>query len=155
LIDARIGGDVYSGTDSSLDANGSSKRTLKYREDGVVVDGVVEVSEGVYEQNEERVRADQYWGRMASVASEYVYDQTNIRLREASLSWNVPDRILGEGFIQSASLGLVGRNLFFLYKEMDNFDPELSYSTSTFSQGLLFNPLPSSRSLGFNLNVKF
>lgn len=155
LIDGRIGGEVYSGTDSSLDANGSSSRTLKYREDGVVVDGVVEVEEGVYEANEEHVRVDQYWGRVSGIASNYVYDQTNIRLREASLNWNIPDRILGEGFIQSASVGLVGRNILFIYKEMENFDPELSYSTSTFSQGMLFNPLPSSRSLGFNLNVKF
>ncbi|MFW5753696.1 MAG: SusC/RagA family TonB-linked outer membrane protein, partial [Marinilabiliaceae bacterium] len=86
LIDARLGGEVYSGTDASLDANGSSSRTLKYREDGVVVDGVVEIEDGVYEPNEEEVRADQYWGRFSGIASNYVYDQTNIRLREASLS---------------------------------------------------------------------
>jgi hypothetical protein len=159
LIDARIGGEVYSGTDASLDASGVSTRTLKYREEGVVVDGVKEVDDGdgniTYEENTSEITAQQYWGSVSGIGSEYVYDQTNIRLREASLVWNIPNRLLGDSFIKSASVGVVGRNLFFIYKEMDNFDPEWSYSTSTFSQGMLFNPLPSSRSLGFNINVKF
>lgn len=159
LIDARIGGEVYSGTDASLDASGVSDRTLKYREEGVIVDGVKEVDDGngniTYEPNTSEISAQQYWGSVSGIGSEYVYDQTNIRLREASLVWNIPNRLLGDSFIKSASVGVVGRNLFFIYKEMDNFDPELSYSTSTFSQGILFDPLPSSRSLGFNINVKF
>ena len=159
LIDARIGGEVYSGTDASLDANGVSTRSLKYREEGVVVDGVKEVEgengEITYVENTSEITAQQYWGSVSGIGSEYVYDQTNIRLREASFFWNIPSTLLGDGFIKSASVGVVGRNLFFIYKEMENFDPELSYSTSTFSQGMLFNPLPSSRSIGFNLNVKF
>lgn len=159
LIDARIGGEVYSGTDASLDATGVSTRSLKYREEGVVVDGVKEVEgengEITYVENTSEITAQQYWGSVSGIGSEYVYDQTNIRLREASFVWNIPSTLLGDGFIKSASLGVVGRNLFFIYKEMENFDPELSYSTSTFSQGMLFNPLPSSRSIGFNLNVKF
>jgi len=155
LIDARIGGEVYSGTDASLDGSGVSDRTLKYREEGVVLDAVVEQEDGSYVANDSRITAQQYWGSVSGIGSEYVYDQTNVRLREASLIWNVPNAFLGEGFVKSASVGVVARNLFFLYKEVDNFDPELSYSTSSFSQGILYNPLPSSRSLGFNVNLKF
>jgi TonB-linked SusC/RagA family outer membrane protein len=155
LIDARIGGEVYSGTDASLDASGVSERTLKYREDGVVLDAVVEQEGGSYVANDSRITAQQYWGSVSGIGSEYVYDQTNIRLREASLVWNVPNTLLGNGFVKSASVGVVARNLFFLFKEVDNFDPELSYSTSSFSQGILYNPLPSSRSFGFNVNLKF
>ncbi|MGQ1890192.1 SusC/RagA family TonB-linked outer membrane protein [Thermophagus sp. OGC60D27] len=159
LIDARIGGEVYSGTDANLDNTGVSTRSLKYREEGIVVNGVKEVDDGngniSYVPNISQITAQQYWGSVSGIGSEYVYDQTNIRMREASFVWNIPSRLLGDGFIKSASVGVVGRNLFFIYKEMDNFDPELSYSTSTFSQGMLFNPLPSSRSIGFNVNVKF
>ena len=46
-------------------------------------------------------------------------------------------------------------SLFFLHKKADNFDPESSYSSSNFSQGVLFYALPTTRSLGLSLNVKF
>ncbi|PWE01090.1 SusC/RagA family TonB-linked outer membrane protein [Marinilabilia rubra] len=155
LIDGRFGGELYSGTDSGLDASGVTERTLKYREDGVVVDGVWLDDDGSYVENTTRISSGDYFGAISSIASEYVYDATNVRLREVSLTYNIPKRILEETFVQNASLSLIGRNLFFIYKEMDNFDPESSFSTSNFSQGVLWYNLPTTRSLGFNLNVKF
>jgi TonB-linked SusC/RagA family outer membrane protein len=151
LIDARIGGEVYSGTDATLDNSGVSKRTLLYREEGVVVDGETEA--GV--TNTAEITAGQYWSAVSGIGSEYVYDQTNIRVREASLIWNLPSSMINGTFIKSASMGVVARNLFFIHKKVDNFDPELSSSTSSFSQGILYNPLPSSRSIGFNVNIKY
>jgi TonB-linked SusC/RagA family outer membrane protein len=155
LIDGRFGGELYSGTDAGLDAAGVTERTLKYREDGILVDGVWLNDEGNYVENDTRISAEDYYGALAGIASEYVYDATNIRLREASLTYNFPQSMLDGTFIQGASLSLIGRNLFFIHKEMDNFDPESSFSTSNFSQGVLWYNLPTTRSFGFNLNVKF
>ncbi|WP_163710628.1 SusC/RagA family TonB-linked outer membrane protein [Mangrovibacterium lignilyticum] len=151
LIDARFGGEVYSGTDSGMDDDGTSKRTLQYREGGVVVDGVL--SDG--SANTTSISAQDYWGAVSSIASEYIYDQTNVRLREVSLIWNVPSKWLDGTIVKNASLGIVGRNLFFIYKDTDNFDPESSYSVSSYAQGIVYYPLPTSRSIGFNLNVNF
>lgn len=151
LVDARIGGKVYSGTDAGLDNSGVSKRTLDYREEGIVIDGVKE--DGT--KNATAISAQEYWGSYAGVAENYVFDQTNIRLRELSFIYEVPKSIFGKSFIKGASVGVTGRNIFFIYKALDNFDPEGSFSASNFAQGVLFYNMPTSRSLGFNVNVKF
>ncbi|MBL7971147.1 MAG: SusC/RagA family TonB-linked outer membrane protein [Prolixibacteraceae bacterium] len=151
LVDARIGGKVYSGTDAGLDNSGVSKKTLGYREEGIVIDGVKE--DGT--KNATAISAQEYWGSYAGVAENYVFDQTNIRLRELSFIYEVPKSILGKSFIKGASVGVTGRNIFFIYKALDNFDPEGSFSASNFAQGVLFYNMPTSRSLGFNVNVKF
>ena len=41
------------------------------------------------------------------------------------------------------------------FPELDNFDPEASYSTNNFGQGVLYYALPTTRSLGVSLNVNF
>lgn len=155
LIDFRIGGEVYSFTDASLDANGVSKRSLEFREGGVLVEGVIDNGDGTFTPNTTTISAQDYWGAVSNIGSEYVFDQTNVRLRELSLSYTLPQRLLKNTFVQSATLSAVGRNLLFLYKDAENFDPESSYSTSNFSQGVLFYALPTTRSFGLSLNVNF
>ena len=156
LIDARIGGEVYSAADAALDASGASERSLTYREEGILVEGVVNTGtaeEPVYTPNTTKVTAQAYWGAYSGISSNYVYDQTNIRLREVSLLYRF-DNLLKNSFIQNLSVGLVGRNLFFLMKKIDNFDPESSYSTTAFSQGVLFYNMPSMRNMGVVVNLK-
>jgi len=154
LLDFRIGGEVYSGTDAALDSRGVSVKTLQYREDGITVDGVWD-DNGTLTPNTTNISAQDYWSAVSGIASEYVIEQTNVRLREISLSYNFPNAILEKTFVKNASLSLTGRNLFFLYKKSDNFDPEASYSTSNFAQGVLFYNLPTTSSIGLSLNVKF
>ena len=151
LIDGRFGGEVYSGTDAGMDANGTSERTLKYREEGVVIDGVR--TDGA--TNTAQINAGTYWGSYSSIASNYIYDQTNIRLRELALTYNLPRTMLEKTFIKGLSVGVTGRNLFFIYRAIDNFDPEGSFSVSNFAQGVLFYTMPTTRSVGFNVSVKF
>ena len=152
LIDARIGGQVYSATSSYLDAAGVSERSLQYREEGIVLDAI---NEATGEPNTEQITAQQYWGSMSGIAENYIYDQTNVRLREFSLSYNfAPDLVQGVG-LNSASIGIIGRNLFFLYKDAEDVDPDSSIGTGLTGQGISLNNLPSIRSLGVNLNIKF
>ncbi len=158
LIDGRIGGQLYSGTDAGLDAAGVSDRSLEYREDGIVVDGVINTGtaeDPVWEKNTTKITGQQYWGAMSGIASNYVYDQTNIRLREVAVNFKLPMAMLSNAPIRSVSLGFVGRNLLFLRNDLGNFDPESTYSTSNFAQGMLYYNLPSVRSIGLNLKVKF
>ncbi|NPA36783.1 MAG: SusC/RagA family TonB-linked outer membrane protein [Chlorobi bacterium] len=158
LIDARFGGELYSGTDASMDAAGVTERTLEYREGGVVLDAVVNTGtpdNPVYEPNTQTITAQQYWGAMAGIADYHVYSQTNVRLRELSITYDFPSKMFDNLFIEKVTLGLVGRNLFFIYKDIDNFDPESSFSTSNFSQGVLWYNLPTTKSFGFSLNINF
>ncbi len=151
LIDARIGGEVYSGTDAGLDAAGVSKASLEYREGGVVIDGVR--ADGT--ANTVNITGQQYWGSYTGVGENYVFDQTNIRLREAALNYELPGKFIANSFIKGLSVGVTGRNLFFLYRALENYDPEGSYSVSNYSQGVLFYTMPTARSVGFNVSIKF
>jgi hypothetical protein len=158
LVDARIGGQLYAGTDASLDASGVSTNSLEYRESGIVFDGVVNTGTDenpVWTANTTSITGEQYWGNHAGVPSNYIFDQTNIRLREVGLNYTLPSSIFDNIFIESVNVGVVARNLLFFKNDLGNFDPETSYSTSNFAQGMLYFNLPTLRSFGVNLNVKF
>ncbi len=159
LIDARIGGEVYGATIAGLDGSGVSKESLKYRDGGILVDAVVEQKDAdgniTYIPNDKTIPAEKYWSNVSGIASEYVFDQTNVRLRELAISYTLPKSIFKNNFVKGASIGVVGRNLFFLYKKMKHFDPEGSLGTNNKSQGIMINSLPTSRSIGFSFNVQF
>ena len=98
----------------------------------------------------------QYWGSMSGIGENYIMDQTNVRLREFSLTYSFPNSILGNSIVKGASISLIGQNLFFFYKGFDGgFDPEANLGTNNAGQGILYYSMPTARSFGFNLNVKF
>ncbi|MBS0011010.1 MAG: hypothetical protein KFF49_06355, partial [Bacteroidales bacterium] len=154
LIDGRFGGEVYSQTSAALTGSGVSKESLEYREEGILVDGVVESGE-TFVPNTTTISAQDYWGRVSGIAAAYIFKQTNIRLREFVVSYNVPSSLLANLPVQGATIGLVGRNLFFLYKDVPDVDPEASLGTGNSGQGIISYNLPTARSIGFNINVKF
>ncbi|MCB0472663.1 MAG: SusC/RagA family TonB-linked outer membrane protein, partial [Flavobacteriaceae bacterium] len=152
LIDGRFGGKIYSATSSALDGSGASSRTLQYRDGGVVVDAI---NTGTDAQNTVNITAQQYWGAYSGIAENYVYDQTNIRLREFALSYRLPSSLSQKFGASSASVGVIGRNLFFLYKKADDIDPEVTIGTALSAQGISIYNVPTVRSLGFNITLKF
>jgi hypothetical protein len=149
LIDARIGGQVYSQTSADLDRVGVSERSLQYR-DGIVVSGT---NTGTGAANTEKISGQEYWTQMSEVSGNYVYDQDNIRLRELSIGYNIPN-VSAIG-LQSANIQLVGRNLFFLSKSAEDIDPEAMLGTSIGVQGMSHFAMPTLRSLGLNLTLNF
>jgi len=150
LIDARIGGQVYSQTSADLDRNGVSERSLQYRDTGVTISGI---NTGTGAANTESITGQEYWTAMSNISGNYIYDQDNIRLRELSIGYNVPN--VSSIGLQSASIQLVGRNLFFLSKSADDIDPESMLGTSIGVQGMSHNAMPTLRSLGLNLTLNF
>lgn len=152
LIDARFGGEIYSMTSASLDGSGVSERSLEYREEGVVIDAI---NEGTGLPNTEQITGQQYWGSYTGIAEHYIYDQTNVRLREFALTYNLPQKIISSSVFDGASVGLIGRNLFFLYKAADDIDPEANLGTTLSGQGISSNNVPTIRSFGLNITLKF
>ena len=83
---------------------------------------------------------------------EYVYSATNVRLAEFALGYNF--NLSEDSFFSSIKASLVGNNLFFFYKDAPH-DPNISLSTGNALQGVDVLGLPSTRSLGLNINLTF
>lgn len=159
LISGRIGGKTISVTESYLDNLGVSKRSADARlnaernniewisprtgqsKPGMYVEGTIVPIQDYYQ-----TVGGQFY------APDYCYDATNFRMSEISLGYTL--RNLFHGFIKSLNVSVVGRNLFFLYKDSP-VDPDISLSTKN---GLgafdVFN-MPSVRSFGVNLKLEF
>ena len=94
-------------------------------------------------------------GGRNGVTEYYMYDATNIRLRELSLGYTLPKRLLGrKQFLKKAELSFVARNLFFIYKKAP-FDPDAVLSASNSNQGIDIFGIPTTRSVGFNVKLSF
>jgi hypothetical protein len=157
LFDAKKGGEIYSQTNSWGKYAGVLEETLQGRETGVVGTGVMSDGNGGYVPNDVVVTASQFYKTTYSqnIAESSVYDASFIKWRELALTYNVPSKILGQSGINQLSFGVSVRNLAILYKEVPHIDPESAFSSSTGQQGLEYAQTPSTRSVGFNLNVKF
>jgi TonB-linked SusC/RagA family outer membrane protein len=153
LIDYRHGGTVIAGTQALLDADGHSKASLWGREEGIVLDAYT--VEG--EKNTKSITSQSYFGTIGErypAGEFYAYSGNNLRLREVVLGYNFAnDWVRKSGFINSAKISLIGRNLLFFYKEAP-FDPELVAGTGN-AGGIEYNSLPTTRSMGVNLKLTF
>ncbi|MEP0367025.1 MAG: SusC/RagA family TonB-linked outer membrane protein [Cyclobacteriaceae bacterium] len=110
-----------------------------------------------YEKNSVYVNPVDYYSRLANSAilTPYVYDASYAKLREVSLSYALPPSVLKSlGFVKGATVSFVARNVFTIWSNVPNIDPESTYSISN-GQGYEYGSLPQRRSLGFNLNFKF
>ena len=147
LIDGRIGGKVLSMTEATMDGWGVSERTGEARDNGgtVTVDGVTFDAQKYYTT----VGSTSY--NTAYDNSQYVYNATNFRLRELSLGYTFRN-LLGTG--NHLTLSLIGRNLFFFYKDAP-MDPDVSIGTGNGMQGIDIFSLPTSRSFGLNIKLNF
>ncbi|NKI27531.1 SusC/RagA family TonB-linked outer membrane protein [Arenibacter sp. 6A1] len=141
LVDMKDGAVGHSGTNAQLYRRGVHKNTLVGRENGL---GVIPAS-GI---------RDYYEKIYNDIAEEFIYDAGFVKLREVTLGFNVPSEMLAKTFISKANLSLVGRNLWLIHSNVENIDPESSY-TSGNAQGLDFFAMPQTSSFGFNVNLTF
>jgi len=143
-VDGRFGGEVVDMTDAYMDAYGTSQASATARDEGgVLVNGT-------------RIDAQTYYnivGGRSGALTQYVYSATNIRLREASLGYNIPVNLFHDK-VSNIRVAFTGRNLFFFYLKAP-YDPETTLSTDNTLQGLDLFGQPSTRSLGFNVSARF
>jgi hypothetical protein len=83
-----------------------------------------------------------------------MYDASFIKLRQISLEYSLPAKILTKTPFQTLALSIVGRNIACLLKHTPNIDPEYGYTDSA-AQGLDYFGMPTTRTYGFNLRVTF
>ena len=152
LIDSRFGGKFVSQTEAYLDALGATETTAAARDaGGVQVDGVLNDGtpfSGV-------VDARDYFsgvGGRNGIKERYVYDATNIRLRQFTLGYTFG--FDEDSFVKNLNVSLVGNNLFFFYNEAPT-DPDFAISTGNGTQAVTnFGP-PITRNFGLNLSANF
>lgn len=147
LIDFRIGGKVVSMTEATLDGYGVSERTGRARDRGYVM------REGIKFSN---VKA--YYDVVGATSfnsvynvEDYVYDATNVRMREISLGYTFRNLF---GQLKNLTLAFIARNLFFFYKDAP-MDPDVSMGTGNGLQGFDVFNLPTTRSFGLNVKLNF
>ncbi|WP_175402876.1 SusC/RagA family TonB-linked outer membrane protein [Mangrovivirga cuniculi] len=158
LFDFRVGGDIFSYSNAIAAANGNALYTQYDRLEWYAGAGG-HIAEGVNENgdpNTIEVNPQEYWqfvgGRASSFAEEFLYDGSFIKLREVTLGYSLPKNLLENSFLTGVKFSIVGRNLAILYKNTPGFDPEATFNAGN-DQGIEAYAFPSTRSIGFNLNL--
>lgn len=164
LVDGRVGGTMVSGTEMNLAFSGIPEVTAKFREGGLNLGGVDAAGHAVAAT----ISAQDFWqiasGKRYGNGEFFAYDATNFRMREVSVGYSIP--LSRVKFIKAVKLSLVGRNLFWIYrgssildipgigKRKMWFDPDMSLGNANW-QGVEYGTLPSTRSMGVNLQLTF
>ncbi|QCX52609.1 SusC/RagA family TonB-linked outer membrane protein [Elizabethkingia sp. JS20170427COW] len=154
LIDIQKGGKyfstshmwgMYSGMIEESALNGN-------REGGVVLEGVKE--DGTI--NDQRISAVD-WGKSYynTVDAQNVFDASYIKLRDITLSYDLPKDFLQGTSLTGVRISAFARNLFAWNLDWKGMDPENTSYGSGNIQGLEGGSLPSTRQYGVNLSFKF
>ena len=115
-----------------------------------MVDGVQ-----TYVPNDTYVNPQLYWQEFQNNSPEpFIIDASYIKLREMSLSWTLPSKWTNRLHLESVALSVYGRNLAILYSNLKNIDPESTYNNGN-GKGFEYGSLPSRKTFGFGLNIKF
>lgn len=177
-FDVKVGADIYSMSMNSAYKTGKAKQTLAGRDEwyaseeareaagmtdeqwraagnakGFVAPGVIDNGDGTYRPNDIAVNPETYWKAIANnVQSAFVYDNSYVKCREITFGYTFPESLLGK-WVKGLNVSFVARNPFIVWKNIPNIDPDSSYNTS--GLGLEYGSLPSRKSYGINVNVKF
>ena len=155
LVDFKLGHKLISGTNHNAWRHGLHKATLVGRETNLVLgDGVN--PNGQVNQTKSGLQAYYETVRSQNIAEQFVYNAGLWQLRQITLGYDFTKLLATKfSFIKGIRLSGVANNVFVLKKWVDNIHPEQSGLPSDNLVGLEATGLPITRSMGFNLNVKF
>jgi TonB-linked SusC/RagA family outer membrane protein len=153
FIDYKLGGKMLSGTNFNAIRHGLHKRTLEGREGGVKGAGV----DASGNPNNAVSPVQTYWEHLRSqqIVESVIYNSGYWKLRQVSLGYDLTKHIPAKWPVKGLKLDLVANNVLLLKKWVDNIDPETFGFGSDNQVGLESPGLPTTRSLGLNLNIKF
>ena len=181
LLDFRIGGIVYNGTEYLMVLSGTSPTTLLNDRQSVTVQGVAsadgvlngqEVKAGdpvniTYNADETytikgvqysgRAMIQNYWSNYADNSFNFVTDVNWLKLRSLSLTYDFSSLLPGNGLVQGLSASVIGTNLLTL-TNYQGMDPEVSTAGGTGGSGAAgidYASVPATASVSFGLNVRF
>lgn len=128
--------------------------------DGIILPGIV-ASTG--ERNTRIIPAGYYynstynWGTEAEqlTYSHSVFDNSYVKLRELTIGYQFPEKMIAKIGLTRLSVSAFGRNLFYFYKALKNYDAESSVGTSWSSQAVVGGSTTATRSFGFSVRASF
>jgi hypothetical protein len=147
-VDYKFGAVIMSNSNFNFLRHGLSKESLEGREGGALFPGFN--ADGT--PNTTRVEAEDFYSAFRNMGEKFVFDGSFVRLRTISLGYD-----LSKVFKKSRGMTIsaVGNNVLMIKKYLPNLDPESQISVSDNFQGLDTHSLPTTRTFGLNLNVKF
>ncbi len=152
LFDGKQGGLFYSGTKLSTEFNGTASTTTIYNRDPFVVPNSVKEDGSVND-----IKTDAYHYFKSLPAAAFLVDASYVKLREVSLSYNLPKDWLGSAGFTNISVGVFAKNLKYWVAKSNTFaDPEVGgVGASTDAFGIETSTTPTSRSFGAELKLTF
>ncbi|SFT20866.1 SusC/RagA family TonB-linked outer membrane protein [Mucilaginibacter polytrichastri] len=152
-FDYKAGGKVLSSTNLNLLREGLSKESLPGRVGGVLFQGV-NSTDGL--PNTTAVNAEDFYAnyRSTNILDPFIYSSSFIKLRNLSLGYDL-SRFIDKKYIKSLVLSAVCHNVWVIKKYTPNIDPEAISSSGDNLTGYEQASLPTVRTYGFNLNLKF
>jgi TonB-linked SusC/RagA family outer membrane protein len=153
LVDAHVGGDIFSITNWFGEYAGVLQSSLRGREadwnsPGIVVQGI-DVNTG--QPNTTNVTAEEYFQNVFPVNEPNVYKDTYFKLRELRIGYDLPARWAQRFNASAVSVAVIGSNLH-VWTNVPNIDPEFAYSTGN-AQGIEYASIPSPRSWGVSVRI--
>ena len=178
VFDIKVGADLYSMSARASYESGKNLGTLKGREEwylseeqrmaagiakgspewnptgGFIAPGVIDNGDGTFSENNIIINPEDYWLSVCRNApSMFIYDNSYVKCREIIVNYRVPQTWL-KNKVKELSFSFVARNPFIVWKNIPNIDPDSNYNNTT-GMGLEYGSLPSRKSYGFNINLKF
>lgn len=165
LIDVQKGGDVFSldtwyGYATGLYINTVGLNDLGNPVRNTLADGGGIILPGVKEDgtiNDIRVRTDYYanpWGYARAPNAAHVYDASFVKLRNVTLSYDLPEKLIQNTFVKKFTLSAIGRNLWIIHKNVPYSDPEAGLSAGNI-QGYQSGAYPTIREIGASVKIEF
>ena len=172
LFDMKVGGQMWNGTQGALTFFGMSDITENRDAPSPTNEGdhLFEGVSGHLDENGElvtdgtnndvKVGLNEDWytgngGGFGSVSEHFIQDASAYRLRNASISYNVPADKLKGNALNAVRFTISGNNLL-LFTPYKGIDPETSLlGSSSNGQGLDYFNMPNTRTVTFGINVKF
>lgn len=159
-FDGQYGGLAYSQSHHKMSEQGKLKNTLWGRDNGngmLVGVGVVRNADGTYSPNTKQVTVTSYYAdyyRRANVETN-TFSTNFIKLRDARIAYSFPKQTIQSLGLQNLTVAIFGKNLW-MWTDFPLFDPEVAaLNDSTITPGVEMGQLPTARTIGFQLNVKF
>ena len=162
------GGDIYSQTASQLYRRGVTTANVNNREGSYTIPGILANpttgqplvdGNGNFIENEIQIGAnDVYFINLVDPSGQGIYDASHLRLREASLTYSLTEKMLDRTPFGNVSFSLSGQNLYvkaFNIPDAFNIDPEALSTGTGNGQGLEFQTGPTSKRYSFSVKATF
>lgn len=152
MFDMKFGGNIFSYSEMVATGNGLAARTANRGEENnymMVFPGVTESNT----PNTTQIKASEYYGSL--LPEDFIYDASFIKLKELSLGYNFPSKMLKKTPLTSLNVSFVARNICYLLKHTPGTSPEGGYDTTMFSQAIDYAALPFTRTFGLSVSLGF